>query len=301
LRTRAARAPSLLVRIEAPEAECERLIAELWSLGTSGVEERPLEGASHFELRAYFAAAGAPVDALRALADPARGVTVRESEAVEERDWEVAWRAGLAPRRIGKLWVRPSFCASAGSPELVIDPQQAFGSGEHATTRLSLSLLQEELRPSDSLLDLGTGSGILGLGALRLGAARALGLDCDPVAVANAAENRARNELPLALACATLDALAPGARFDVAVANLLLHELLPCLDSLAARARRVLILSGYLARERGALDRALAGSHWELARESSEIQSGDRWCARALVHAAARQASSSASSVVSTE
>jgi len=289
LRKRSARVASLLVRIEAPEGEGERLVAELWSLGTSGVEERPLEArASHVELRAYFAAADAPLAALRALADPARGVTVREAEPVEELDWEVAWRAGLAPRRIGALWVRPSFCASAGTPELVIDPQQAFGSGEHATTRLSLELLQQQLRRGDSVLDLGTGSGILALGALKLGAARALGLDSDPVAVTNAVENRARNALPPALACATLDALADTACFDLAVANLLLHELLPCLDALAAKSRRVLILSGYLARERSALDRALAGSAWRLVHESSEIQSGDRWCARVLLHAAAR-------------
>jgi ribosomal protein L11 methyltransferase len=278
----------VLVRIDAPERECERLVAELWSLGTSGVEERPSLRASHSELRAYFVEGEAPLDALRALAEPSLGVTVSGPEPVPEQDWEVAWRAGLAPRRIGGLWVRPSFCASAGSPELVIDPQQAFGSGEHATTRLTLELLQDELRPSDSLLDLGTGSGILGLGALRRGAARVLGLDSDPVAIANAAENRARNRLPLALVCATLDALSPAARFDVAVANLLLHELLPCLADLAARARRVLILSGYLARERETLDRALAGSDWRLVRESSEIQSGDRWCARVLRHAAAR-------------
>ena len=289
MRTQGARPTSLLVRIEAPEAECERLIAELWSLGTSGVEERPLEGpASHVELRAYFSAPGAPLAALRALASPAQAVTVAEPEPVAERDWEVAWRAGLAPRRIGALWVRPSFCASAGTPELVIDPQQAFGSGEHATTRLCLELVQEQLRPGESLLDLGTGSGILALGALRRGAARALGLDSDPVAIANAAENRARNGLPLALACATLDALAGAARFDVVVANLLLHELLPCLDALGAKARRVLILSGYLARERGGLERALAGRPWALVHESSEVQSGDRWCARVLRHAAVR-------------
>ena len=102
MRTRGARPASLLVRIEAPEAECERLIAELWSLGTSGVEERPLEGpAGHVELRAYFPAPGPPLAALRALASPAHAVTVAEPEPVAERDWEVAWRAGLAPRRIG--------------------------------------------------------------------------------------------------------------------------------------------------------------------------------------------------------
>jgi ribosomal protein L11 methyltransferase len=289
LRTRRTRPASARFRFEAPDGESERLLAELWSLGTSGVEERALESRSgRTELVAYFGADAAPLAELRALADPARQIELRGPELVEERDWEVAWREGLAPRRIGRLWVRPSFCPSAGSPELVIDPQQAFGSGEHATTRLSLGLLQEQLRPSDSLLDLGTGSGILGLAALRCGAARALGLDSDPVAIANAAENRARNALPLALACGTLDALSGSVRFDVVVANLLLHELLPCLDLLAARSRRVLVLSGYLARERAALDGALDPRVWMQMRESSEIQSGDRWCARALIQAAPR-------------
>ena len=286
---RRAPADSWIARLEAPQAEAERLVAELWSLGTSGIEERAADGAlERVELRAWFAAAGAPAEALRALADPARAVRLVELAPVVAQDWEVAWRAGLAPRRIGGLWVRPSFCAQAGSPELVIDPQQAFGSGEHATTRLSLELLQEALRPGDTVLDLGTGSGILGLGALRRGAAAATGIDADPVALVNAAENRARNGLPLRLACATLDALAPGARFDVVVANLLLHELLPCLADLLARARRVAILSGYLARERVSLERALASHPFATARESSEIQSGDRWCARLLTQAAAR-------------
>jgi ribosomal protein L11 methyltransferase len=284
LRARPAK-PASLLRVELPEAEAERFVAELWSLGTLGVEE-----AAHgrgVELRAYFAGE-APYTELCRLAEGVPGARVHPPVPVAERDWEREWRAGLAPRRIGKLWVRPSFCASAGAPELVIDPQQAFGSGEHATTRLSLELLQDELRPGDRVLDLGTGSGILGLGALRCGAAAALGLDADPVAVANAVENRARNALPLALACATLDALAERARFELVVANLLLHELAPCLESLARRAERARIVSGYLAGERAALERAAAGLGLVCARESSEIQSGDRWCARVWTHAALR-------------
>jgi ribosomal protein L11 methyltransferase len=239
-------------------------------------------------LLAYFPADAAPAAELRALADPARGVAVDGPEPVPERDWEELWRAGLAPRRIGKLWVRPSFAESQGTPELVIDPQQAFGSGEHATTRLALGLVLDELLAGDSVLDVGTGSGILALGALRMGAGRALGFDSDPVAIVNATENRAKNALPLQLFAGTLDALAPAAQFDLAVANLLLHELLPCLDALAARARRELVLSGYLAGERARLDRALHGSEWTCVRESSEVQSGDRWCARLLHHAAPR-------------
>jgi ribosomal protein L11 methyltransferase len=282
VRGRSGRAPSVLFRIAAPPGEMERLVAELASLGTSGLEERD------DALLAYFPAEGAPLAELHALADPARGVAVHGPEPVPERDWEELWRAGLAPRRIGALWVRPSFAESPGKPELVIDPQQAFGSGEHATTRLALGLVLDELRAGDRVLDVGTGSGILALGALRMGAGAALGFDSDPVAIANAAENRARNALPLGLFAGTLEALAPAARFDLVVANLLLHELLPIVDALAGRARRGLVVSGYLAGERAKLEAATAGGAWHCVRESSEIQSGDRWCARLLHHAAAR-------------
>jgi ribosomal protein L11 methyltransferase len=279
-------------RIAAPPAELDRLIAELSSLGTLGIEER---GA---ELLAYFRCDGAEAaEEVRALADPGRHISVYGPDPVPGTDWEREWRSGLAPREIAGLWIRPSWCAQAGEPELVIDPQQAFGSGEHASTRLALELLLTTLRPGESVLDVGTGSGILGLAALRCGAGSALGFDLDPVALVNAAENRARNGLPLALYCGPLEALAKRARFDVGVANLLLHELLPCLSGLAARTRRALVLSGQLSLERPRLEAALAHSPFILVREATEMQSGETWCARLLVHRDALQDSSSASRV----
>jgi ribosomal protein L11 methyltransferase len=290
MRRRAGSAGFVVYRIAAPEAEAERLIAELSSLGTLGVEER--DG----ELGAYFPAGAAVDAALRALADPSRHIGVSGPESVPDADWEAEWRRGLAPRCIAGLWVRPSFCASAGQPELVIDPQQAFGSGEHATTRLALELLLGELRPGDSLLDVGTGSGILALAALRRGAARAVGFDTDPVAIENAAENRARNALPLALYCGGIEALAHGVRFDVCVANLLVHELLPGLEALVARTGRALVLSGALEREWEKLAAHPALARFRVARALSEAQSGDVWGARLLLHGAARQTSSSSPS-----
>ena len=281
----------MLFRIAAPPAEHERLVAELSSLGTLGVEER---GA---ELLAYFASDGADAAGVSRLADPERHIAVYGPQAVPDADWEREWRSGLAPRCVAGLWIRPSWCAPAGEPELVIDPQQAFGSGEHASTRLALRLLREALRPGDMVLDVGTGSGILGLAALRSGARAALGFDTDPVALVNAAENRARNGLPLALYCGALEALAVHVRFDVGVANLLLHELLPCLPGLAARTRRALVLSGQLELERPRLEAALPRADWQCVRELSELQSGETWCARLLVHKDALQRSSSASRV----
>jgi ribosomal protein L11 methyltransferase len=271
-----------VLRVAAPADERERLLAELSSLGTLGVEEREAE------LLAYFAADGAGAAAALALADPARRIAVSGPEPVPDTDWEEEWRSGLAPRRIAGLWIRPSFCASAGQPELVIDPQQAFGSGEHASTRLALELLLGCVQPGETVLDVGTGSGILALAALRAGAARAVGFDTDPIALVNAVENRACNGLPAELYCGGLEALAPNARFDVGVANLLLHELTPCLARLAARTRRALVLSGQLESERARLEAVLPSAGWECAREISEIQSGETWIARLLVHADAR-------------
>jgi ribosomal protein L11 methyltransferase len=130
----------VVYRIAAPQDERERLLAELSSLGTLGVEEREAE------MLAYFRPDGAGVSNLQALADPERRISVSGPERVPDADWEREWRSGLAPRLVAGVWIRPSFCASAGEPELVIDPQQAFGSGEHASTRLALKLLLESPR-----------------------------------------------------------------------------------------------------------------------------------------------------------
>ena len=283
--------PIELFRIELPHAEVERVSAELHSLGTHGIEERMRPGDAGPELLAYFDASEAQAPRVLALASNERAIRVHGPEPVPKVDWEREWRAGLRPRRVGALWIRPSWCDSMGLPELLIDPQQAFGSGEHATTRLALGLLLDTLEPGDRLLDVGTGSGILALAALRLGAAGACGIETDRVACANALENARRNRLPLQLVCGDVRALAAAARFEIVAANMLLHELLPCLPRLLRAASRTLVLSGYLEEERARLEQGLRESDWKTLREEVEEQSGDRWCARVLGHARFRQSS----------
>ncbi len=285
--------PTLCFRIEAPPEQVERLVAELYSLGTLGFEERP------HELRAYFRVEDAPAREIAALADPGLGICVDEPERVPDTDWERAWRAGLEPRRVGPLWVRPSWCAPEGTPEIQIDPQQAFGSGEHASTRLALALALDALVAGDRVLDVGTGSGILGLGALRLGAGQVLGLEIDPQACVNAAENSSRNQLPLALVCGTLDTIAPHARFDLVLCNLLLGWLEPWVPRLVEHASRGLVLSGYLGEERERVRLLVAERGLVPERELEERQSGDLWCASLWGHARARQSASRSSSVSS--
>ncbi len=263
----------MCVRIEAPPSETERLIGELYALGTLGIEERDET------LLAYFSPARLELSSLEALARAS--VVVHAPEPVPAVDWERSWRAGLGPRRVGALWIRPSWCASVGQPELVIDPEQAFGSGEHASTRLALTLLLEGLEPGARVLDVGGGSGILGLAALRRGAGAALGVDIERQACRTAAANRRRNGLPLALVAGTLDALDPRASFDRVVANLLFRRLEALLPRLARLTRGRLVLSGYLAAERRLLSQRVAAQGLTLSRQLEETQTEDRWCASA--------------------
>jgi len=114
-----------------------------------------------------------------------------------EEDWARAWKAFFRPTRVGRrLVVVPEWERYRPEGDLIpiiIDPGMAFGTGTHPTTGMCLSLLEEHLSGGEVVIDLGTGSGILAIAAARLGAARVLALDIDPLAVEIARRNVARN------------------------------------------------------------------------------------------------------------
>jgi ribosomal protein L11 methyltransferase len=122
---------------------------------------------------------------------------------VAEEDWATAWKEFYHPMRFGRrLVVKPSWRVfQAGPDDLVIelDPGMAFGTGLHQTTAMCLALLEDYVRPGATVLDQGTGSGILAIAAARLGARRVIAVDCSEVAVAAARENVARNGLSSAI------------------------------------------------------------------------------------------------------
>jgi ribosomal protein L11 methyltransferase len=171
---------------------------------------------------------------------------------IEPVDWSTRWRDGLGSRSFGRLTVTPSWASvrvEGDGPIVVLDPETAFGSGEHGSTRVALSLLERLVRPGDRVLDLGSGSGILALAAVKLGAARAIGIDTDPEANVVAARNASRNGVGDAVRFLDGDAgdvaplLGPA---DLILSNILRSantELLPAIAG-ALRAGGTAIVSG---------------------------------------------------------
>jgi ribosomal protein L11 methyltransferase len=117
--------------------------------------------------------------------------------AVESRDWERVWLKDWNPMRFGRrLWVCPTSAPEPQDPGAVVvrlDPGLAFGTGTHPTTALCLQMLDAMPLAGRSLIDYGCGSGILGIAALKLGAARVVAVDLDPQALVATRENAARN------------------------------------------------------------------------------------------------------------
>ena len=182
---------------------------------------------------------------------PVQPLTVRR---LAEEDWANAWKDHYHVLHIGwRLVVVPSwrdYTAQDGDVVLSLDPGMAFGTGLHPTTRNCLERLEQEMRPGMTVLDVGTGSGILALAAARLGAASVLALDTDPLAVKAARSNGALNGLDgvIAVREGSLPLPAP-ATFDLVVANIIARVIADLAGSLARSVRPagILIASGIIA------------------------------------------------------
>ncbi|MCP4165857.1 MAG: 50S ribosomal protein L11 methyltransferase [Chloroflexi bacterium] len=200
-------------------------------------------------------------------------------------EWADVWKEHYRPLRIGEhliispTWETPTIVT--GDHVVWLDPGMAFGTGTHPSTQLILQLLERHLSPGDSMLDVGTGSGILAVAAMKLGASHVLATDIDPEAVATAEDNIKLNEVekgvqivrdsvPISgayeLVCANILA-------DV-IANLLLHQNLA--DRLTCHG--ILLLSGIIESRRHVVELALAASGLSLL---DSVRDGD-WVALAV-------------------
>lgn len=172
-----------------------------------------------------------------------------------EEDWANTWKEYYKPFRAGnRVVISPPwelYAASGDDIVVVLDPGMAFGTGSHPSTRLALMGLEAYLRPGDSVFDVGTGSGVLAIAALKLGASAVDAVDIEPVAVRTTKENAARNGLAeriqVAVGSAPPDSPFDGP-YDLVVANIIarvLTEIARGLDR-AVRPGGVLVLSGII-------------------------------------------------------
>ncbi|WP_417912830.1 50S ribosomal protein L11 methyltransferase [Candidatus Electronema sp. TJ] len=246
-----------------PETALEAVTDLLGVLSGSAVEQSPVkDGLSQISGFFEFTSEAGRDEAFRRLEQElgellaAYGLPAPEisSSVLADEDWATSWQQYFTPFAIVPgLIIKPSwesYAAQPGEQVLEMDPGMAFGTGQHASTQLALSLVQSCCRtaPPERMLDVGTGTGILAMAAVLFGAKEATAIDNDPVAVAVAAENIARNGLAERIAVSAKPLEEISGQFDLICANILhdvLAELAPALvRRLAAKGQ--IILSGLL-------------------------------------------------------
>ena len=259
------------VRVAVPDGRPrEPVLAALVAAGASAVQEGDGELVTHLTGDADF-------DALERAVRAAGGSAV-DRTLLADADWSSAATARVGVQRLGRIVVAPPWLAAetAGAEcPIVIEPAMAFGTGEHETTRGVLLLMQDVIREGQTVADLGAGSAVLAIAAVKLGARRAVAVEIDADAIGNADENIARNGVSERVtlirgdAAVLLPLIAP---VDVILANIISSAI----TDLSLAMRRALtpggaaVVSGILTEERDAMVNTLTRGGWTIGRELME-------------------------------
>lgn len=203
-----------------------------------------------------------------------------ETRQVREEDWANNWKKYYVPFCVGeKLWVKPMWIEDACPPErleVTMDPGMAFGTGSHETTFMCMELLQNYVTPGMRVYDIGCGTGILAIAALRLGASWALAVDRDPVCISAACNNRDLNRIQSEMMQVELGNLLDGIqdRCDLLVSNIIADVIILMAESARDHLEpgSVWIVSGIIKERRKDVEDTLAKEGFALldAREKGE-------------------------------
>ena len=200
---------------------------------------------------------------------------------VDESDWAHQWKAHFRPEKItDTIVIKPTWREYSGNHDdviLEIDPGMAFGTGIHPTTRMCIKMIENYLKPGNSFLDVGTGSGILMVAAAKLGAGRIWGTDNDEVAVDVAGKNLAQNGIATANVNVITRNLVEevGARFDVVAANITSKTILLLLDDIqkVLVKNSIFICSGFIEEDKNKVIQKIENSGFEVI----EILTKETW------------------------
>jgi ribosomal protein L11 methyltransferase len=203
----------------------------------------------------------AGLEPFRARLDKDAGTLAVSTVSLREEDWSENWKKYYQPFPVGqRLYVVPEWMRGEDIPDgrtpLYLNPGLIFGTGSHGTTRLCLEGVEKYVETDDNVLDLGTGSGILAIAALRLGARSAKGCDIDPKASRVAAENASFNGIGEEFQCFTGDILHDeklrtqlSGRYDLVLANIIADVIIPLADIVGyfLAPEGILLTSGIIA------------------------------------------------------
>lgn len=241
------------VHVDVTPEEVDEVSYLLWELGALGVEERDAStlnkqaGGVAVTLVASFADDAAAKSAIDELAPRSASL-----EHVVGDAWREAYKQYFKVTRLGpRLVIRPSwepYAPEAHDVVVTVDPGRAFGTGTHESTRLLMAALDERVRGGERVLDVGCGTGILAICALKLGAVSALCIDVDPDAVEVTRENALSNEVQDRIEATTTDVADVPDSYPLVLANIQATVLIPLAEPIAARVAvgGLLFMSGIL-------------------------------------------------------
>ncbi|ADY73624.1 Ribosomal protein L11 methyltransferase [Desulfurobacterium thermolithotrophum DSM 11699] len=237
---------------EISKEDFEILEEKLFSLGTLGIEVVSEEERVRF--RAYF-------NGDIKLAKELSKYLVSES-LLKEKNWNEEWKKYFKPVMVSeKIWVIPSwmkndFKVPKGAIPIYIYPGQTFGTGTHETTKLTMRFIEKILKPNDSFLDVGCGSGILSILAKKLGAKKVVGCDIQREVVEEVKLNSNLNEVfGIEVIHGSIGDVKD--EFDIVVSNIEKHLLEPLIPEIAKRAKKAVVLSGVLKKQRDSFKEVL--------------------------------------------
>ncbi len=227
----------------------ELLIAELFELDFEGFEEEDHRLIASIPANRFDDVKREEIE--RFLVGFGGDAFIEGEELIPSQNWNSTWEQSIKPLQIGSFYVRPTWEEANSDPELIellIDPKMAFGTGYHATTKLILEWIPEIISKGDDVLDAGTGTGILGIAALKTGAHSVFGFDIDEWSKDNAEENIAINEVSgFKVELGSLEVIPEVSNYDVILANINRNALIALIPELLVYLKKgKLLLSGLL-------------------------------------------------------